>query len=298
VVDVTSAPRRGLFTWLRGLFNRTPKPLPVPSLEAVTVDVPELTSVHRTTTVTFESPAKGDGFDFRVEVRCDWCAEGRFDQETLRAAIDDYEASVHERLAARIREVTRTHEPFHVEEAEHDVNEKLEEGECFENGLVTCRTTAFLAPAPEVLEQQRKAALELQEIEHRYAKSALQVKLLSRVAEEWRHFLAGGMAGMREGDDALAWLTPWAVLLAEQPNKAATEVGEMFQQRQKQVKEFIEYLDKQMKAYQTHDLFEFVVTNERQLGHAMRLFGLPLPGELKSGEGWSEPLPRAQSARD
>ncbi|WP_406740204.1 hypothetical protein [Streptomyces atratus] len=295
---MTSTPRRGPFTWLRALFGGGPGPVVGMPFEAVTVEVPEIVSVHRNSTVTFETPAKGDGFGFHVEIRCDWCAEGRLDQERLSRSIDSYQAVMPQRLNERVRDIARRYEPFRAEEAELAVNHALREGECFENGLVSCRTVAYLQPAPEVLEQQRKAALELQDIEHRYAKSALHVKLLSEVSEKWRAFLAGGLAGVREDSDALSWLTPWAVLLAEQPDKAATEVGDMFRQRQKQVDEFVKLLEKQAKGYQAQDLFEFVVTNEQQLGHAMRLFGLPLPGELDSGGGLSEPLPRAQSARD
>ncbi|WDM11876.1 hypothetical protein J3S85_10230 [Streptomyces lavenduligriseus] len=293
---MSSTSRRGPFSWLRDLFGGRPGP-GVP-FEAVPVDLPETVSVHRTSTVTFETPSKGDGFCFRVEIRCDWCAEGRLDRETLDRAVEDYQAAMPDRLMERVRDVARRYEPFRAEDAEHAVNDHLREGECFENGLVTCRTVAHLQPAPEVLERQRNAALELQEIEHRYAKSALQVRLVSEVAEKWRAFLAGGLAGVRQNGDALAWLTPWAVLLAEQPDKAATEVGDMFRQRQSQLDGFIKLLEKQSKAYQAQDLFEFVVTNEEQLGHAMRLFGLPLPGELESGQGLEEPLPRARTARD
>lgn len=295
---MNSTSRRGSFAWLRALFRGGPGPAAGVPFTPVTVEVPEVVSVHRSSTVAFETPARGDGFGFQVEIRCDWCAEGRLDEEQLGFAIDGYQAAMPQRLAERVRGVARRYEPFRAEEAERAVNEALGEGECYESGLVSCRTTACLRPAAEVLDQQRKAALELQDIEHRYAKSALQVKLLNEVAEKWRAFLASGMAGMGQDRDALSWLTPWAVLLAEQPHTAATEIGDMFRQRQKQVEEFAKFLEKQVKAYQTQDLFDFVVTNERQLGHAMRLFGLPLPGESGSAGGFSEPLPRSRPVRD
>lgn len=296
MIDVSSAPHRGPFAWLRALFSNGPG-LSAP-FEAVTIDMPDIVPVHREAVVAFETPAKGDGFGFQVEIRCAWCAEGRLDQENLNRAIDRYQADMPQRLAERVRNIARRYEPFRTEAAERAVNEALREGECFENGLVSCRTVAHLQPAPEVVHQQREAALELQDIEHRYAKSALQVKLLSQVTEEWRAFLAGGLTGVRQDGDALSWLTPWAVLLAEQPDRAATEVSDMFQQRHKQVDEFARLLEKQAKGYQGTELFEFVVTNEQQLRHAMRLFNLPLPGELDPGEGLSEPLPRARPARD
>ncbi|MEU1788260.1 hypothetical protein ABZ553_20780 [Streptomyces sparsogenes] len=287
---MTSNPRRGPLGWLRALFGGRPEPL---SFDAMTVEVPELTAVHRASTVSFETPARGGGFDFQIEIRCDWCAEGRLDQETLHRAIDGYQATMPQRLTERVRDIAREHEPFHAEEAERAINQELKEGECFENGLVSCRTTAFVQPAPQVLEQQRKAALELQEIEHRYAKSALQVQLLRDVAQQWRAFLAGGLAGVRTDDDnSVAWLTPWAVLLAEQPDKAATEVGDMFRRRQEQLEHFAKLLGRQEKDYKAQDLFDFVFANERQLGHAMRLFGLPMPGEIDRGTGPEEPLPR------
>ncbi|WP_129814137.1 hypothetical protein [Streptomyces albidoflavus] len=294
MVDVTGTPRRGTFAWLRALFDGRPKPW----LSIDAVDVPESLSVHRESIIRFETPAKGDGFGFQVEVRCDWCAEGRLDQEALARAVDSCEASMPQLLMDRVRSVARRYAPFRAEEAERAVNEHLREGECFENGLVKCRTVAYLQPSPDVLERQRVAALELQDIEHRYAKSSLQVKLLREVAEEWRTFLAGGLAGAERNGDALAWLTPWAVLLAEQPDKAASEVGDMFRQRQNQVDGFVKLLEKQSKAYQAQDLFEFVATNEQQLGHAMRLFGLPLPGDLDAGDGPGEPLPQIGVTRD
>ncbi|MFD5033126.1 hypothetical protein ACFWM0_22305 [Streptomyces sp. NPDC058405] len=288
---MTSTPRRGALARFRALFGGRPEP--VLPFEAMTVDVPEMVAVHRDSIVSFETPARGGGFDFRVEIRCEWCAEGRLDQDTLSRAIDGYQAAMPQRLTEQVRDIARLHEPFRAEEAELAVNDALQEGDCFDNGLVRCRTVAFLRPSQEVLDQQRKAALELQDIEHRYAKSALQVDLLSQVAERWRTFLAAGLAGGPRDDDTLSWLTPWAVLLAEQPDKAATEVGDMFQQRQKQLDDFVKLLERQAKAYQAQDLFDFVVTNEQQLGHAMRLFGLPLPDSRASGGGPTEPLPRS-----
>ncbi|MFD4724942.1 hypothetical protein ACFWNW_07640 [Streptomyces seoulensis] len=294
---MTRTYRRGPFAWLRDLFGGRRPEENVP-FEPMTVEVPAIESVHRSSTVRFDTPAKGDGFGFQVEIRCDWCAEGRLDRETLGHTVDGYVADMPQRLMERVRDIARRYEPFRAQEAELAVNEELGKGECFDSGMVSCRTVAHFQPAPEVLEQQRAAALELQAIEHRYAKSALQVKLLSGVAEQWRAFLAGGMAGTRQHADALAWLTPWAVLLAEQPDKAATEVGDMFRQRQEQFDKFIKQLEGQSKAYQAQDLFEFVATNEHQLGHAMRLFGLPLPGELDAGREPAEPLPRVRPGRD
>ncbi|MEU8822318.1 hypothetical protein [Streptomyces sp. NPDC048636] len=286
---MTSTPRRGPFAWIRAWFGGDMEPAANPFVQ---VDVAELETIHRSTQVTFETPAKGGGFDFLVEIRCDWCAEGRLDLETLRGAIDSYQAAMPQRLSERIRDIARRYEPFHVEEAERSINDALKTGECFEGGLVSCRTVASLQPAPEVVEQQRKAALELQEIEHRYAKSALRVRLLANATQEWREFLASGLVGARRDGDSLSWLTPWAVLLAEQPDKAATEVSVMYQQRQEHVADFIKLLQGQTKNYQSQDIFEFVVANERHLGHAMRLFGLPLPGESGTGDGPAEPLPR------
>ncbi len=288
---MTGTTRRGPLTWLRALLGRGPQAV-APLFESPEVHVPELTAVHQESTVAFETPAGGGGFDFQVEIRCDWCAEGRLDQGTLSSAIDGYRASMPQLLTERVREIAGRYAPFRVEEAERAVNEALREGECFENGLVRCRTTAFLRPAPEVLEQQRRAALEMQEIEHRYAKSALQVRLLSEVAEQWREFLAGGLAGVRHDDETSSWLTPWAVLLAEQPDKAATEVGSMFRLRQEQFDRYVKLLGRQHKEYEARDLFEFVAKNEQQLGHAMRVFGLSLPGEDGAGDGPAEPLPR------
>ncbi|WP_458089973.1 hypothetical protein [Streptomyces malaysiensis] len=292
---MTSTPRRGPLGWLRSLFGGRPYPA---AFEPMTVEVPEIATVHRVSTVSFDTPAKGGGFDFRVEIRCDWCAEGRLDQETLGGAIEDYQAAMPQRLTERVRDIARVYEPFHAERAERHLNQELQEGECFENGLVTCSTTAFVQPPPLVLEQQRKAALELQEIEHRYAKSALQVRLLTEVAEQWRTFLAGGLVGERLDVDSISWLTPWAVLLAEQPDKAASEVGEMFRERQQQFQNFAKLLGRQVKEYHAQDLFEFVNANERQLGHAMHVFGLPTPGREDLEGGSPGPLPRPQPVRD
>jgi hypothetical protein len=290
---MTSTPRRGPFAWLRALFGSRPAPLPL----AEPPEIPEIETVHRSSVVSFETPARGGGFAFQVEIRCDWCAEGRLDRMALGRTISGCEAGMPERLAERIRDVARRYEPFRAEEAERAVNEELSAGECFDGGLVTCRTTAFLQPAPEVLEQQRAAALELQEIEHRYAKSALQVRLLSEVSEQWRTFLADGLAGVRAGDETASWLTPWAVLLAEQPDQAATEVPGMFLRREEQFNQFVKLLGGQKKAYDAHDLFDFVAKSEQQLGHAMRLFGLTAPNAIGAGDGPAEPLPRPQQNR-
>ncbi|MEV4948726.1 hypothetical protein [Streptomyces sp. NPDC053755] len=293
---MTSTPRRGPISWLRSLFGRQALP-DAPVFSPVTVDVPEIAVVHRESVVSFETPAKGGGFDFHVEIRCDWCAEGRLDTYSLSRAVDGYQAALPQRLAERVREITRDYQPFHAQEAERAVNEALREGECFDSGLVTCRTSTVVRPAPEIVEQQRKAALDLQEIEHHYAKSSLRVRLLSEVAEEWRAFLASGLVDVRPDDESASWLTPWAVLLAERPEEAAAEVGAMFRERQKQLDQFVTLVGRQRKEYQAHDLFEFVIDNERQLGRAMRLFGLAPAGESEPGGGPAEPLPQPRSSR-
>ncbi|MEO3973818.1 hypothetical protein [Streptomyces sp. CAU 1734] len=289
---MTSASHRGLFSRLRRLFGGRPDSSP--PFPGLPVNVPERMVVHRGSLVSFTTPSKGDGYDFQVSIRCDWCAEGRFDGETLNLAIDEYESTMPLLLEGLVREVAREFAPFRVEAAELAVNKSLSTEMCFANGLVSCRSVARLQPAPEVLEWQRAAARELHAIEHRYAKSALQVRLLSRTAEEWRDFLAEGLVNAPQDEDTLSWLTPWAVLLAEQPDRAASEVGEMFQQRRRQVEDFVKLVDSQASRYQAHDLFDFVATNERNLGHAMRVFGLPLPGKPEPEGVQPGPLPPAR----
>ncbi|MEV3870683.1 hypothetical protein [Streptomyces sp. NPDC049906] len=289
---MSSASPRGLFSRLRRFFGRGRSDV-VPPFPGLPVDVPEKVTMHRGSLVSFTTPCKGDAYAFRVDVHCDWCAEGRFDRETLNLEIDAHESTVSQRLEELVRGVAREFDPFRVQAAEHAVNSALGQDACLSNGVVSCRPVARLQPAPEVLKWQQDAARELHDIEHHYAKSALRVQLLHRTAEQWRDFLAGGLVGALEGEDALSWLTPWAVLLAEQPDKAADEVGEMFRQRRSEVKDFLTLLERQTNGYQSHDLFEFVATRETQLGHAMRVFGLPLPGE----EGPNHPLPGPRSAR-
>ncbi|MFF7181201.1 hypothetical protein [Streptomyces sp. NPDC008121] len=293
---MTRTPRRGPISWLRSLFGRRAEP-DAPVFSPVTVDVPEIVKVHRESVVAFETPSKGGGFDFRIEIRCDWCAEGRLDTLALSRAVDGYQADLPQRLAERVREITRHYEPFHAQDAEQAVNEALREGECFDSGLVTCRTSTVVRPPQEIVDQQRKAALELQQIEHDYAKSSLRVRLLGEVAEEWRAFLASGLVDVGPDDESASWLTPWAVLLAERPEEAASEVSAMFRERQKQLDQFITLVGRQRKEYQAHDLFEFVTDNERQLGRAMRLFGLVPAGEPGPAVGPPEPLPQPRSSR-
>lgn len=293
--------RRGLRTWLRSVFG---------TAAYRGVDLPEVLTVHRTTTITLETPAKGGGFVFHLDIRCDWCAEGRYDEEALNRSIDTYEEGLSQRLCDRIRRPAQEHEPYRVEAAERAVNEALAEGECFENGLVRCATLAHVRPAPEVRDRQQEAALRCQQIEHEYDLSRLRVHRLREVSAHWRDFLAEGLVtGIEGGADGtraraltprevelLSWITPWAVLLAERPEQAAVQVTEMFDQRSRQVGQFIKYLGDQTKAYQHMDLFDFVVTNEQQLAHAMRVFGMPMPGDLTPPTGPPDPLPRLDSA--
>ncbi|MFI6584165.1 hypothetical protein [Embleya sp. NPDC050493] len=289
--------RRGLRTWLRSLFG---------SPTHGGVDLPEVLTVHRTTTISLETPARGNGFMFHLDVRCDWCAEGRYDEAALHRSIDTYQEGLSDRLADRIRKPAQEHEPYRVEDAERAVNAALAEGECFENGLVRCATLAQVRPAPEVRDREQEAALRRQQIEHEYDLSRLRVRRLREVSAHWRDFLAEGLVtGIEGGADGtrtraltphevetLSWITPWAVLLAERPEEAAVQVARMFDQRTGQVQSFIDYLSAQTRAYQQMDIFDFVVTNEKQLKSAMQVFGLPMPGALTPRSGPSEPLPR------
>ncbi|MFI1383893.1 hypothetical protein [Embleya sp. NPDC020886] len=289
--------RRGLRTWLRSVFR---------SPVHVGADLPELLTVHRTTTISLETPARGGGFMFHLDIRCDWCAEGRHDEAALQRSIDTYQEGLSDRLADRIRKPAQEHEPYRVEDAERAVNAVLADGECFENGLVRCATLARVQPAPEVRDREQEAALRRQQIEHEYDLSRLRVRRLREVSAHWRDFLAEGLVtGIEGGADGtrtraltphevetLSWTTPWAVLLAERPQEAAVQVARMFDERTGQVQLFIDYLSAQTKAYQQMDIFDFVVTNEEQLGRAMKVFGMPMPGGPTSRSGPPEPLPR------
>jgi hypothetical protein len=104
--------------------------------------MPTLLDVHEPSEeFSFETPALGDAFNFRVRVRCSWTVQATASEEEMEAKI----AEVHEfieqsrpitrdRIEEGARPVARTFPPYRAAEAEKALNETI--SQCLNDGDV------------------------------------------------------------------------------------------------------------------------------------------------------------------
>lgn len=73
---------------------------------------------------SFQTPSKGDAYDFNVRVRCSW-RDGHRKVAAIRREAAEHDDMVREKIAVMVRCVLRSFPPHQAAEAEHAVNAQL-----------------------------------------------------------------------------------------------------------------------------------------------------------------------------
>ncbi len=247
---------------------------------------PELLDIHvPSEDFDFETPALGDGFNFRIRVRCFWTIQATAPDEEreakiaeVRKFIDDSRAVTRDRIEENIRPIARRFEPYRAAEAEKVLNDQLRH--CIKGGdvLVTLRIWVDVTePVREDLQQVWRGRLAWD------ADGDLQkerVRLLGELQERWEELLKAGMRDMGlEMDVDLAetrWLAPYALALAQDPKNAASYLQGALVKRVDQTDELLRNLV-DLAGNDRVEAVEFAFQSQSVLLKLLAFLGVPVP---------------------
>ncbi len=285
-------------TWRRftGRFRRTwvGDPFPPP------IKMPTLLDVHEPSEeFSFETPALGDGFNFRVRVRCSWTVQATASEEEMeqkiaevREFIEQSRPITRDRLEERVRPIARTFPPYRAAEAEQTLNETI--SDCLNDGdiRVTVRTWVDVSdPVREDLQKvwhERLVAESGSELDSELKKRQMNlngdlkkahVALLGELQEEWRKLLIAGLVGMGAVDEANAtWLAPYALKLAEDPENAAGYLKNVLDRRVDHAEQLLADLGA-LAIDDRVEAIEFAFQSQSALHRLLMYLGVPIPAQ-------------------
>lgn len=242
-------------------------------------------AIHQPERITLRLPAMGDGYHFTVKVRITWCVTGADFEPGLAERITDQRQALGDRLADRLRHISRRYPPYDAAGAEEE-SQRVVAGIC---GAVRVRfageavavsdadadgelrvlephTVAQLDETVCTAQQQAWDRRQLAANEHGRA-----LELVRHVAERrrlWHDFLK---------EIEREWHSPYAAALAQDPDTVGNVVQDMFEDRRDQVEDMTSKLVEQVEQYQALDAFELMTTNDTVLRRMMALLKIPDP---------------------
>ncbi|HEX6469315.1 MAG TPA: hypothetical protein VF069_09485 [Streptosporangiaceae bacterium] len=234
-------------------------------------------AVHWPDSFELNVPARGDGYEFLIVLHFTWCVTGKADGESLVERAQGQRTTMLERVALRVREISRRYAPYEAAEAEAHIHRVI--GDIFTRTHLTFASPAgvdgdargiehrtVLRLDGPVRDAQRAAWSRRQTAVNDHDLARLLAGQLSERRRMWREFL-------REGEDD--WRTPYALSLAVDPKEVSEVVREMFADRRNRVEEMAEQLVEQSEGYETKDAFEIMTKNETVLRRMMAMLGIP-----------------------
>ncbi|WP_133884097.1 hypothetical protein [Glycomyces sp. NRRL B-16210] len=273
-----SKPRRGrVRRWVaRALRNL----LRFAELDATTPS-PELTptrSVNQTETFAFETPSKGDAYDFLVAADLCFCATGMLSTGSLDAKIRDRVPAILAEVKSVARRTGRDYPPFRPGAAEPEMTTAVQQavetvlaGIPDEEGAVLTCTVKVRVDMPEVVrEMQRLAVADQVKFEARYEQSEQTAQRLGELREVWTTFIRDGLS---------QWETPYAIHMAQQPEQATATLYKMRGDRKQEASELVEVVGAVGAGHEKLDLLDFVLASDRALRQTFELFGIARPDE-------------------
>jgi hypothetical protein len=294
-------------TWSRftSRFRRTwvEDPFPPP------IKMPTLLDVHEPSEeFSFETPALGDAFNFRVRVRCSWNVQATASEEEteeriagIRQFIEKSRALTRDRIEERVRPVARSFPPYRAAEAEKALNDTV--SDCLNDGDVRVTVRVWVDVADPVREDLQKVwhdrliAHSGRELETDLKKAQVQlegdlrkdhIKLLGELQDAWRKLLIAGLMGMGAVDEAKAtWLAPYALKLAEDPENAAVYLKDVLERRVAHAEQLLADLgvlaiDDRVEA------IEFAFQSQSALLRLLMYLGVPVPAQNGAAGGGAD----------
>lgn len=257
--------------------------------------MPDLLNVHEPQdTFTLESPAMGDAFNFLIRVRCSWCVQAtataeKRDERTqqIRTFIADNRPAILERVEDTIRPLARKFPPYRAAEAEDEINKGLTG--CLSDGDVRVTVVARVDVCEPVREDLQKAWRERLLLDCNGDFRQRHVEVLKELQDKWRELLLEGLEGIGEVQKAkAAWIAPYALALAQDPQQSAAEhLQTLVDHRVSHAEKLLANLSRLVVDERIEEL-EFAFQSDSALRAVLTLLGVPVPeprGDAAGFEG-------------
>ncbi|MFI5915684.1 hypothetical protein [Dactylosporangium sp. NPDC051541] len=272
-----SKPRRGrLRRWVgRVLRNLIGEP-PTVITSAPPIVLPVSRTVNRVRTVTFTTPAKGDSYEFTVNVDLCFCATGAAAAERLDAKLDGRLPDLIAEVKAAARPIAREFPPFRPGVAEPRVARAIQQateaalaGVPDEDGVyLTCSARSRVDMPEEVRQLQRLALAEQVKFESRYEQSEQSAQRLGELREVWSKFIRDGLP---------SWVTPYALAMAQQPAQVAPLLFKLRDDRKAEAAKLVDAVAAVAAGHERMDLLEFALATDSALSKTYELLGIAAP---------------------
>ncbi len=249
--------------------------------------IPVTRETNHTETVVFQSPSKGDAYDFSVAADLCFCASGPVDIETLNARIRARIPAVTTEVTSTARAIGREYPPFRPGAAEPKMATAVQQavdaalaGTPDEDGTVYTCTVRVRVDMPEaVRELQRKAVADQVRSEALYEQSEQTAQRMGELRDAWSKFIREGLP---------AWDTPYAVNMALKPSQVASILYAMRKDRKKEAQDLVEQVGMVAAEHERLDLLELALVSDSALRKAFELLEIAQP-EVGPASNFGEP---------
>ncbi|MFW6642397.1 hypothetical protein ACOALZ_20430 [Nocardiopsis algeriensis] len=245
--------------------------------------------------VTLDSPARGEGHHFRVEVHCSWVGrESIFDEglysttyTALAEEIARLRRNIEERVAREVRPVTRQYFPHMAAEVERALPSHL--AGCFNEGRVQCHPRVRVDvcdPVRQILAKESERLIGLH-AEGRYQQE--RIGQLRELRGHWEELFLDALRGAGDIDSARAtWLAPYALRLAESPEDATQQLKALLKERREHADKLFDNLRDMIDTHAQggSDHVTFMLESDHALRQMFVSLGLPVgdtPGPSVNG---------------
>ena len=232
---------------------------------------------------TFTTPAKGDAYDFELEVRCDWCSRDLADaadedavRGRLRDTIREHRADMEERVTSAIRREARRFPPYEPAALEQAL---IDRGVCtaFNTGEFQCHVRARVSACDAIREKLRPGWLAMLQQEADLMVQRRHVEKLRELRPLWETLLREAMQDAGVVDiDKTGWLAPYPLALCETPAKASDYLVEVLNQRQAHSKDLLKRLGEVAETSQRLDVWDVIFETDNALRAVMKDLGVPV----------------------
>ncbi|GGK79217.1 hypothetical protein [Mangrovihabitans endophyticus] len=267
--------RRWLSKVIRGLLNDGPHggtltPMPY---------FPPTDGANRIRTITFETPAKGDAYNFTITVEMCLCATGQQTPSQLQAVVDGRLPDLEAEVRSAARPESRKYPIYRPGAAEPRVAAQIDAairrtlaGVPSDYGVsLQCTTRVRVDMPDEVRALQRQTVQEQIQLEARYEHSEQAALRLGELREVWSKFIKDGLH---------EWNTPYAVHMALQPTSAAQTLFTLRKDRKDEAEKLVDMVSAVTVGNERMDLLEFALATDSALRKTHELLGIapPPPG--------------------
>jgi hypothetical protein len=233
-------------------------------------------------TFTIESPALGDAYNFRIQVRCSWCVQATAsedEKEEMIAEIRDFIARsrviTRERLEDRIRPIARKYPPYRPAEAEAELNREIVD--CLNDGAVRVKVRAWVDISDPVREDLKKVWQQRLTVDADGDLKKVHVGLLTELQAAWQHLLLKGLEDIGAVPEVkTGWLAPYALALAQDPKGAAVYLKEALEKRVSQTDKLLSDLGELVTDERIEEI-EFAFQSDSALRALLTYLGVPIP---------------------